>query len=99
MQTDNTVIKASDNPYLEPVRNLQYRRGYYLQYGDDVKWAQWHLWRFGLFVGKNRIPDASMIDGYWGEKSEAALKEAQRRLGLPDTGILTQTTRDVFKTV
>lgn len=99
VQTDNTVIKATDNPYLEPVRNFQYRRGYYLQYGDDVKWAQWHLWRFGLFIDKNGIPDAKMIDGYWGEKSEAALKEAQRRLGLSDTGILDKATREKFKAV
>lgn len=99
VQTDNTVIKASDNPYPEPTRNIQYITGKYQQYGDDVKWAQWHLWRFGLFVDANGIPDASEIDGYWGYKSDVALKEAQRRLGLPVTGILDQKTRETFKSV
>lgn len=99
VQTDNTVIKASDNPYIEPIRNLQYIEKRYLQYGDDVKWAQWHLWRFGLFVDSNGIPDSKQIDGYWGQKSDIALKEAKRRLGLPETGILDKTTRDKFKEV
>ena len=99
VQTDNTIIKASDNPYPEPTRNIRYIVGKYLQYGDDVKWAQWHLWRFGLFVDANGIPDAKEIDGYWGQKSDVALREAQRRLGLPITGIIDQATREIFKAV
>ena len=99
VQTDNTVIKASDNPYPVPQRVIRYQPGKYLQYGDDVKWVQWHLWRFGLLVDANGIPDATLIDGYWGAKSDAALREAQRRLGLVVDGCVGQNTRDKFETV
>ncbi len=99
VQTDNTVIKASDNPYPEPVRNLQYKEGSYLQYGDDVKWAQWHLWRFGLFVDSSGFPDVKQIDGYWGKDSDKALHEAKSRLGLSITDILDQSTREMFKVI
>lgn len=99
VQTDNTVIKASDNPYPIPQRVIRYQQGKYLQYGDDVKWVQWHLWRFGLFVDENGIPDATLIDGYWGAKSDMALREAQRRLGLVVDGCLGPKTRNKFESV
>lgn len=78
--TTPEAIKAKDNPYIEPTRTI-YRKDK-MMYGDDVKWIQWHLWRFGLFLDENGIPDKTQIDGYFGKKSEAALEEAQKRLGL-----------------
>lgn len=99
VQTDVKIIKASDNPYPEPTRNLKYVAGRYLQYGDDVKWAQWHLWRFGLLLDKNGLPDATQIDGYWGPKSDAAQKEAEKRLNLEKNGILNKEKREVYKMI
>ena len=99
VQTDNTVIKASDNPYPEPQRNIRYQPGKYLQYGDDVKWVQWHLWRFGLLLDEHGIPDATLIDGYWGAKSDAALREAQRRLRLVVDGIAGPNTIKKFQSI
>lgn len=96
VQTDNTIIKASDNPYPIPQRAIRYQFGKYLQYGDDVKWVQWHLWRFGLLVDEHGMPDVTLIDGYWGRKSDAALREAQRRLELIIDGIAGSKTREAF---
>ena len=96
--TTPEVIKAKDNPYIKPTRNIYYRKSS-MMYGDDVKWLQWHLWRFGLFVDKNGIPDKKMIDGYFGEKSELALEEAQRRLNLKPDKIAGPKTRDKFEQV
>ena len=79
---DPDYIKASDNPYIEPTRTIYYQPGRTLLYGDDVKWIQWHLWRFGLFLDKKGEPDASQIDGKWGQVSDKALALAQQRLGL-----------------
>ena len=99
VQTDNTVIKASDNPYPEPTRELRYIKGHYLQYGDDVRWNQWNLWRFGLMLDENGNPDATQIDGYWGPDCDAAQKEAEKRLGLPVNGILSADDRKIFKAI
>jgi peptidoglycan hydrolase-like protein with peptidoglycan-binding domain len=52
--------------------------------------VQWCLWRFGLL-------DQSGIDGTIGSKSEAALKTAQKRLGLSVDGIAGKNTREKFK--
>lgn len=99
VQSDVNVIKASDNPYLEPIRNLKYTKGRYLQYGDDVKWAQWNFWRFGLMLDENGLPDATQIDGYWGPDCDAMQKEVEKRLGLAINGVLTKADRDIFKKI
>ena len=86
VQKDNTAIKASDNPYPRPTRIIYYEQGKYLMRGDDVKNVQWDLWRFGLFLDENGVPDATKIDGIWGPDSHEAFVEAQRRLGLKVDG-------------
>lgn len=86
VQKDNTVIKASDNPYPKPTRIIYYKPGMYIMRGDDIKHVQWHLWRFGLFLNEHGIPDATKIDGKWGSDSQTAFEEAQRRLGLEMDG-------------
>ncbi|MDE7477566.1 MAG: peptidoglycan-binding protein [Lachnospiraceae bacterium] len=78
---DPEKIMASDNPYQEPTRTIYYVQGKGM-YGDDVKWVQWHLWRFGLFLDNEGNPDAAQIDGKWGPASDKALYIAQGRLGL-----------------
>lgn len=96
---DPDMIQASDNPYPEPTRNIYYRSGKPFMYGDDVKWVQWHLWRFGLFLNKKGIPDAKQIDGIWGVESDKALETAQARLGLKQDGICGILSREKFKSV
>lgn len=98
VQKDNGAVKASDNPYPKPKRVLQYIPGRYMQRGDDVKHAQWHLWRFGLML-TNGVPDATKIDGLWGPDCDAAQKEAERRLKLPDDGILTLEELELFNSI
>ncbi len=73
------------NPYIEPTINV--KKG---SHGEGARWVQWCLWRFGLL-------DQSGIDGIIGSKSEAALKTAQKRLGLSVDGIAGRNTREKFK--
>lgn len=77
-----TSVKASANPYPEPTRMIYYAPGKTNMRGDDVKWVQWHMWRFGLFLDGAGHPDAGKIDGIWGPASDKALWEAQGLLGL-----------------
>lgn len=99
VQKDNGAVKATDNPYPVPTRDLRYIAGTYMQRGDDVKHAQWHLWRFGLLLDENGLPDATQIDGLWGPKCDAAQKEAENRLGLPIDGILTVNEITLFNSI
>lgn len=91
------IVKAVDNPYPEPTRNIYWRKGKALMYGDDVRWVQWHLWRFGLLLDKKGISDAGQIDGLWGAKSDEALGIAQARLGLKQDKICGPASREMFK--
>lgn len=90
------VIRASDNPYPVPTRTIYYTSDKANMYGDDVKWVQWHLWRFGLFVDEAGIPDATRIDGKWGPASDKALETAQGRLGLQQDKKCGPLTRQTF---
>ncbi|MCM1224074.1 MAG: peptidoglycan-binding protein [Lachnospiraceae bacterium] len=81
------VITADFNPFKEPTELI--RNG---SRGEGARWVQWHLWRFGLL-------DKSGIDGIIGVKSEAAVKEAQRRLGIKSDGIVGPDTKSAFKNV
>ncbi len=96
--TNPDIVVARENPYPEPTRNIFWREKASM-YGDDVKWVQWHLWRFGLFLDKKGIPDAKQIDGVWGAKSDRALEIAQTRLGLKQDKICGPLTREMFKKV
>lgn len=96
---DTDVITASDNPYPEPTRTIYYTAGKALMYGDDVKWVQWHLWRFGLFLDGAGLPDAAQIDGRWGPVSDKALKIAQEILKLLPDKKCGPLTRQTFKQV
>lgn len=93
------VIKAKDNPYPEPTRTIYYTVGRALMHGDDVKWIQWHLWRFGLFLDDKGNPDAAQIDGRWGAKSDKALEIAQEILKLLPDRKCGPKSRQTFKQV
>lgn len=99
MSQNPKTISAKDNPYPEPTRTIFYTPKKYCAKGDDVKWIQWHLWRFGLILDKQGIPDSSQIDGVWGTKSDNALAVAQKRLGLIVDRKCGKMTREKFKTV
>lgn len=86
-------ITVDHNPFPDPTDDIKYGCR-----GEWVKWGQWYLWRFGLFV-KNGQADITQIDGIFLDKSVAATKEAQARLGLPQTGIIDELTRETFKKI
>ena len=95
---DPEMIDASVNPYPEPTRTIYYK-GKAMMYGDDVKWVQWHMWRFGLFLDGAGHPDASKIDGKWGPASDKALGEAQGILGLQQDKKCGPKSRQAFKEI
>ena len=78
-------ITVDFNPFTEPTANIKLGSK-----GDGVKWVQWYLWRFGLISKES-------IDGIFGVNTNAAVKEAQKRLGLNPDGIVGKTTRETFK--
>ena len=88
--TDNNgsiAISQNHNPYPEPAQNVRIGTT-----GNNARWVQWCLWRFGLLA-------KSGIDGVIGSKSVAAIKVAQKRLGLNDDGIVGEITRSTFLSV
>lgn len=86
------MIPIDENPFTEPVYDV--KRGVM---GNDANWVQWYCWRFGLFVDKNGNADSTQIDGIFGAKTEAAVKEVQRRLGMPQTGAVTNIDKAIWK--
>lgn len=54
--------------------------------------GQWYLWRFGLI-------DESGIDGIFGIKTNAAVKESQKRLGTVADGIVGKITRALYRKI
>jgi GH25 family lysozyme M1 (1,4-beta-N-acetylmuramidase) len=80
------------NPYREPITLV--KKG---DKGVIVKWVQWYLWRFGLLTNSKGVLSEANIDGDFGEKTEVAVKEAQKRLGISVDGIVGEKTRNAFK--
>lgn len=78
-------IAVQYNPFIEPTANVKIGKT-----GNDAMWVQWYLWRFGLIQKEE-------IDGIIGKKSDAAIREAQRRLGLAVDGIVGKTSRALWK--
>ena len=78
-------ITIDFNPFPEPTQIVKLKCK-----GNDVKWVQWYLWRFGLI-------NKSGIDGIFGINTYAAVVEAQRRLGLVSDGIIGPITRETWK--
>jgi peptidoglycan hydrolase-like protein with peptidoglycan-binding domain len=78
-------ITTEYNPFVEPMLSITLGSK-----GDGAKWVQWYLWIFDLI-------EKSGIDGIIGNKSVAAIKEAQTRLGLKADGIVGKNTREKFK--
>ena len=90
---EQPVITIDKNPFQEPLCDITYG-----SCGEGARWVQWFLWRFGLLT-TNGQADVKQIDGIIGDISIEAIKIAQFRLGLPQTGIVDTATREIFKKV
>lgn len=69
------------NPYMRPTYALsraKYEYGKIKVGNDGVRWLQWELQRVGCYVGK--------IDGFYGPKTETAVKAFQKKKGLAVDG-------------
>ncbi len=86
-QNTKFEITAQHNPFTEPVTNVKIGKT-----GNDAMWVQWYLWRFGLLQKDD-------IDGAIGKKSDVAIREAQRRLGLAVDGIVGKASRALWKKI
>lgn len=75
-------LKKASNPYRKPTQNI-----YLGDWGDGIKWVQWHLQRKGYNIG------ASGIDGQYGSGTQEAVKQFQRDHGLTADGIVGEKTR------
>lgn len=79
------AVSIESNPFMEPV--IIVKKG---SRGESVKWVQWYLWRFGLI-------DQAGIDGIFGNNTDMAVREAQKRLGLNQDGKVGSQTRQTWK--
>lgn len=70
-------------PFVEPT-TAQFKNCH----GDAVRWLQWwlNLWGYGL-----------QLDGWYGAKTEDAVKDVQKRRGLKVDGIVGAKTRQALK--
>lgn len=79
--------KTSGNPYTRPKYPLNYEKYHYpaIKRGDEgVKWLQYELQKIGFYT--------STIEGFYGEKTENAVKSFQKSAGLePDGKAYTKT--------
>lgn len=87
MENFSCEIAVQYNPFIEPTANVKIGKT-----GNDAMWVQWYLWRFGLL-------QKDEIDGIIGQKSDAAIRGAQRILGLAVDGIVGKATRATWKKV
>lgn len=87
IQNTKYEITVHANPFTEPAANVKIGKT-----GNDAMWVQWYLWRFGLLQKEE-------IDGNIGKKSDAAIREAQRRLGLAVDGIVGKASRALWKKI
>ena len=79
-------LQKAQNPYRKPTQVI-----YLGDWGDGIKWVQWHLQRKGYNIG------ASGIDGQYGSGTQAAVKQFQRASGLTVDGIVGPKTREALE--
>lgn len=89
---DELTADADYNKYMEPTTLIKLGST-----GEGAKWVQWFLWRFGLLTDANGAPDESRITGTIDSDCVLAIKESQKRLGVPTDGIVGPVTRAVYK--
>ena len=74
--------KVTGNPYIMP--NINIRKG---MISTGVKWVQWMLKERGFDIE---------VDGIFGKKTEAAVKDFQLKFGLKEDGIVGKKTREAL---
>ena len=79
----NYVLFFGCCPYAEPTGNVRW-----MSIGTGAKWVQWHLNLYGYGLS---------VDGIFGSKSTAALKDYQQKHGLAADGICGPLTRAKLK--
>ena len=84
-EQDINIITTEHNPFAEPTTIVKTGSR-----GESVKWVQWYLWRFGLI-------SKAGIDGIFGNNTDAAVREAQKRLKLIQDGKVGPETRRSWK--
>ena len=79
----NVPTFGGECPFYEPTLTV-YKAGH----GDGVRWLQWwlNLWGYGLSV-----------DGWYGTKTEDAVRDVQKRRGLKVDGVAGAKTRAALK--
>lgn len=85
VEAEQDIITVAYNPFKEPTTIVKTGSR-----GEAVKWVQWYLWRFGLI-------DQAEIDGIFGKNTDAAVREAQKRLKLVQDGKVGPETRRSWK--
>lgn len=80
-------ITVEYNPFTEPEADVKLGTT-----GNDARWVQWYLWRFGILQKEE-------IDGIIGSISAAGIREAQHRLGLAEDVIVGRITRATWKKI
>lgn len=91
---DNASIPVEYNPYTEPTQNVTIG-----SMGNDANWVLWYLWRFGMLLDTDNMPDARMIDGVISEDDVEKIKQAQSILNLEPDGIVGPITKAVWKKI
>lgn len=79
------------NPYTEPKKNVQIGTT-----GNDANWVLWYLWRFGLLLDANGLPDVQKINGIIEEPDIESIKISQRLFGTTEDGIVGKITRGLY---
>ena len=82
-QFDSFEIIGAGNPYREPISNIKLNMA-----GNAVKWIQYQLNLYGYKL---------VIDGIFGRKTDAAVKDFQENHHLVDDGIVGILTRTALK--
>ncbi|MEG0898512.1 MAG: peptidoglycan DD-metalloendopeptidase family protein [Oscillospiraceae bacterium] len=74
-------VPVSENPYTEPTEVINHKKHQYSAIKGNpnigVKWVQWELVRLGYNIGIGASGEQNGIDGYFGKKTEQAVKEFQ----------------------
>jgi len=82
-QFDSFEIIGAGNPYREPISNIKLNMT-----GNAIKWIQYQLNLYGYKL---------VIDGIFGRKTDAAVKDFQENHHLVDDGIVGILTRTALK--
>jgi GH25 family lysozyme M1 (1,4-beta-N-acetylmuramidase) len=87
-------VPTTANPYAQYEPTETVAKG---SKGNGVKWVQWYLFKFGVLLNAEGKLDEAEIDGSFGSRTEAGVIEAQKRLGMTQTGKVQAQDRAIWK--